>query len=93
MPNDLGRKVIGLSFGMTIYNKVEGTAPKKRVQAFSYGVPGLSVGFWTPLLNKKNAHTLGWVQDIFLSSFSRLALPDACIYTSKPTIIDVGIYP
>ena len=76
---------------MTIYNKVEGTAPKKRVQAFSYGVPGLSVGFWTPLLNKNNAYTHNRVQDIFLSSFSRLAKNLTLVYTPKPTIIDVVI--
>lgn len=38
------------------------TGHRKRVQASSYGVPGLSVGFlWTPSKNK-NAHTHCWVQ-------------------------------
>ena len=43
----------------TVHN---GNRHKKRVQAPSYGVPGLSVGFlWTPLLNK-SARTHFWVQ-------------------------------
>ena len=65
----------------------------KKGASLSYGVPGHKRRILrTPLLNK-NAHTrLSGANIFYLDSRIGLNL-DAIAYTSKPTIIDVVIYP
>ena len=62
------------------------------MQASSYGVPGLSVGFLGPSAYK-SAHTHFWVQtsSIFIRELALKFLTP--VYTPKPTIIDVVFYP